>query len=70
MSVQWYPGHMRKARQEIAQAIPGVDILLELVDARLPRSSSNPVLAELRGARLCLKLLNKADLTKPTITTT
>ncbi|MEO7331633.1 MAG: ribosome biogenesis GTPase YlqF, partial [Minicystis sp.] len=49
MSIQWYPGHMTKARREMAAAMPAQDLIIEVVDARLPWASSNPVVSELRG---------------------
>ena len=68
MLIQWYPGHMTKARRELAAAMPSQDLLLEVLDARLPASSENPVVAQLRGDKPCIKLLCKADLADPTIT--
>ncbi|MGN6105545.1 MAG: ribosome biogenesis GTPase YlqF, partial [Kofleriaceae bacterium] len=49
MSLQWYPGHMTKARRELATLIPSQDVIIEVLDARLPAASSNPVVTELRG---------------------
>lgn len=68
MPIQWYPGHMTKARREIAEAIPQQDLLIEVLDARLPASSANPVLAELGRARPSLKILAKSDLADPAVT--
>lgn len=68
MSIQWFPGHMHRARKQIAALMPKVDVILEVLDARLPGYSSNPMLQELRGPRPCLKVLNKADLADPQIT--
>lgn len=65
MQIQWYPGHMHKAGKEIKEALPGIDLLIEILDARLPFSSANPLLSELRGDKPCLKILNKADLADP-----
>lgn len=62
MQIQWYPGHMTKARRELALAIPSQDLLIEVLDARLPGSSENPLLAELRGKKPCLEVLTKSDL--------
>jgi ribosome biogenesis GTPase A len=45
MSLQWYPGHISKARREMAALMPSQDLVIELLDARLPRSSSNPVVS-------------------------
>ena len=66
--IQWYPGHMTKARKEIAEAIPSQDVLLEVLDARMPRASANPVIAELGRDKPCLKLLTKSDLADPAAT--
>lgn len=68
MSINWFPGHMHKARKEIAQIMPQVDIIIELLDARIPASSENPLVPELRGDTPCIKVLNKADLADPAIT--
>lgn len=62
MSIQWFPGHMTKARREIADAMPSQDVIIEVLDARMPRASSNPVITELRGDKPCLKVLSKSDL--------
>ena len=62
MAINWFPGHMHKARKEIAKAMPQVDLIIELVDARLPFSSENPLVPKLRGDTPCLKVLNKRDL--------
>ncbi|MCB1934184.1 MAG: ribosome biogenesis GTPase YlqF, partial [Candidatus Accumulibacter sp.] len=70
MAIQWYPGHMTVARREAAQAMESVDVIVEVVDARVPEASSNPVITDLRlqRQRPCLKVLNKADLADPSIT--
>lgn len=68
MSIQWYPGHMTKARRELAAAIPAHDVVIEVLDARAPRASENPVVTELRGQKPCLKVLSKSDLADPTVT--
>jgi len=68
MAVQWYPGHMHKARKKIKEAIPQIDVVIEVLDARIPYSSENPAVAELRQGRPCIKLLNKSDLADPNIT--
>ena len=68
MAIQWYPGHMHKARREMAEALSGVDALIEVRDARLPYSSANPVLAELGGDRPRLVVLTRADLADPDAT--
>jgi len=68
MSIQWFPGHMHKARKEIKKIIPKVDLIIEVLDARIPYSSENPLVAELRQDKPCIKLLNKSDLADPVIT--
>lgn len=68
MSIQWFPGHMHRARKQMAQIMPKVDVVIEVLDARLPGYSENPMLAELRGTRPCLKVLNKSDLADPLVT--
>lgn len=68
MSIQWFPGHMHRARKQIATLMSKVDVVLEVLDARLPGYSANPMLRELRGGRPCLKVLNKADLADPRVT--
>lgn len=67
MTIQWFPGHMNRARREIARAMRETDVVVEVLDARLPRSSANPLLRELRGELPCLEVLNKADLADPAI---
>ncbi|VVS93156.1 ribosome biogenesis GTPase YlqF [Desulfoluna spongiiphila] len=69
MAVQWYPGHMKKASDEIRDALKKVDVVIEIIDARIPVSSSNPMLKELKGAKPCVKVLNKKDLADPAVTT-
>jgi ribosome biogenesis GTPase A len=65
MHIQWFPGHMHKAQLQIKAALPKVDLLIELLDARIPFSSENPMLSALRGDKLCLKVLSKSDLADP-----
>ncbi len=62
MPIQWFPGHMHKARKEIARIMPKTDLVIEVLDARLPVSSENPLVEELRGDKPVIKLLNKSDL--------
>ena len=66
--INWFPGHMNKARREIAAAIARIDVVIEMLDARLPHSSANPMLETLRGGRPCLRVLGKADLADPAVT--
>src|SRR5688500_15001330 len=68
MGLQWYPGHMTKARRELAGLMPSQDVVIEVLDARLPRSTSNPVISELRGAKPCSRVLTKSDLADPGVT--
>ena len=68
MTINWFPGHMNRARRELAEALTQIDVVIEILDARLPRSSSNPMLTELRGDKPALTLLNKADLADPEVT--
>ncbi|VAW56447.1 LSU ribosomal maturation GTPase RbgA (B. subtilis YlqF), partial [hydrothermal vent metagenome] len=68
MAIQWFPGHMHKARKEIKKVMPKIDLIIEVLDARIPYSSENPLIAELRGEKPCIKLLNKSDLADAQIT--
>ena len=68
MAVHWFPGHMHKALKEIKEALCQVDILIEVLDARIPYSSENPEIAKIRGDKPVLKILNKSDLADPVIT--
>lgn len=61
-TIQWYPGHMAKARREIKEKLKMIDVVIELLDARIPLSSRNPIIDELTGEKPRLILLNKADL--------
>jgi ribosome biogenesis GTPase A len=65
MSVQWFPGHMRATQTAIETRLKETDVFIELLDARLPGSSANPLLAELAGHKPSLKILNKQDLADP-----
>ena len=68
MALQWFPGHMHKALKEIKESISQVDILIEVLDARIPYSSENPEIAKIRGDKPVLKILNKYDLADPELT--
>ena len=68
MSIQWYPDHMRKASNEMIEALPLVNVVIEVLDARIPFSSSNPFIQELSSDKPHIKLLNKTDLGDPEIT--
>jgi len=67
-SIQWFPGHMNKARNEIKEIMPQMDVVIEVIDARIPYSSENPMVAALRGHKPVIKILNKADLADPELT--
>lgn len=80
MPINWFPGHMNTTRQKLAALMPKCDVVVELLDARLPASSSNPLLDELRrgiqgkgedgrpGDLPCVTIFNKADLADPGVT--
>ena len=65
MNIQWYPGHMTKARRMMEEDIKLIDIVIELVDARIPLSSKNPDIDKLAGQKSRMILLNKYDLADP-----
>ena len=65
MPIQWFPGHMTSTQKAIAKRLPDIDVVVELLDARLPGSSSNPLLADLARGKPALKVLNKQDLADP-----
>ena len=65
MHIQWYPGHMTKARRMMQEDIKLIDIVIELVDARVPLSSKNPDIDQLAGQKSRMILLNKYDLADP-----
>lgn len=64
-TIQWFPGHMSKARRQVQESIKFVDFVTVLVDARLPLSSQNPMLTKIVGDKPKLLILNKADLADP-----
>jgi ribosome biogenesis GTPase A len=68
MKISWYPGHMHKARKQLAEAMRNTDVVIEVLDARAPAASTNPLLAELRGELPCIRILNKTDLADPDLT--
>jgi ribosome biogenesis GTPase A len=70
MPIQWFPGHMTSARKKAAETMARTDVVIEVLDARCPEASSNPMIRELRLARQrpCLRVLNKADLADPAVT--
>ena len=68
MSLQWYPGHMAKAVREMKEILPSVDLIIEVLDARIPYSSINPVIAGLSPNKPRIKVLTKSDLADPLVT--
>ena len=62
MNFQWYPGHMTKAKRQMLEDIKLIDLVIELVDARIPLSSRNPDIDELGKNKYRLILMNKSDL--------
>ena len=70
MAIQWFPGHMTSARKKAAETMASIDVVIEVLDARLPEASTNPLVRELRlhRQRPCLKVLNKSDLADPQVT--
>ena len=70
MTINWFPGHMNTARREAEKKMETIDVVIEVLDARMPEASSNPMITELRlhRQRPCLKVLNKADLADPAVT--
>jgi len=68
MLITWYPGHMKKARELIEDLVKNIDLIVEILDARLPQSSANPLMQELRSRRPFIRVLNKEDLADPVAT--
>ena len=68
MQINWYPGHMAKARRLLQDQLKRVDVVLELCDARLPDASRNPELERMIAGKKRVLLLNKADLADPNLT--
>lgn len=70
MAIQWYPGHMTSARKKAEETMEFIDVVIEVLDARLPAASHNPMIDEMRNFRQRpnLKILNKADLADPAAT--
>ncbi|RXT15094.1 ribosome biogenesis GTPase YlqF [Ammoniphilus sp. CFH 90114] len=68
MTIQWFPGHMAKARRQVTEKLKLIDVVIELLDARLPLSSRNPMIDEIVKDKPRLVLLNKTDLADPKIT--
>ena len=68
MPISWYPGHMRKARKELGTLLRRATLVIEVLDARIPAASCNPLLAEMRGATPLVRILNKSDLADAAMT--
>ena len=68
MSIQWFPGHMHKTKKALIERLKSTDMVIEMLDARLPASSQNPLLAQLSRGKPKLYLLNKQDLADPDLT--
>lgn len=66
--INWFPGHMAKAKRQISEIIPKIDVVIEVLDARIPLSSMNPILTKVRRDKPVLRLLSKADLADPAVT--
>ena len=64
-SINWYPGHMKKTRELIRDNLKMVDLVIEVIDARIPVSSRNPIIDELVGEKPRVIILNKKDLADP-----
>lgn len=67
-TIQWFPGHMAKAKREILEKIKLVDLVIELKDARIPYSSTNPMIHEIVGSKPRLILLCKSSMADPIVT--
>ncbi len=65
MNINWYPGHMKKTKESIQKNLSMVDIVYELIDARIPHSSQNPIIDEILGDKPRITILNKCDLADP-----
>jgi ribosome biogenesis GTPase A len=65
MAIQWFPGHMHLTKKAIIERVKNIDVVVELLDARLPGSSANPMLGALTAGKPTLKVLNKQDLADP-----
>ncbi len=68
MTINWYPGHMHKTRKQITESLNQTDVVIELLDARIPSSSRNPLINELVKDRNRIIIINKSDLADPVIT--
>lgn len=68
IQIQWFPGHMAKAKRQVQEALKLVDVAIELLDARIPVSSGNPMIDQILGKKPRLMILNKSDLADPALT--
>ncbi|WP_188540745.1 ribosome biogenesis GTPase YlqF [Paenibacillus segetis] len=68
MTIQWFPGHMTRARRQIQDKLKLIDVVIELLDARLPLSSRNPMIDDILQGKPRMIVLNKADLADSTVT--
>ncbi|TCI37368.1 MULTISPECIES: ribosome biogenesis GTPase YlqF [unclassified Exiguobacterium] len=68
MAIQWFPGHMAKARRQVTEKLKLIDVVIELVDARVPQSSRNPMVDEITAGKPRLIVLNKADMADQAVT--
>ena len=68
MTINWYPGHMHKARKQLKDTLLNIDVIIEVVDARLPYSSQNPIIAGVRSRKPTIIILNKSDLADAAVT--
>jgi ribosome biogenesis GTPase A len=66
--IHWFPGHMHRTRRQLAELMPSTDVLIEVLDARIPTASHNPLLHGMRGDRHYISVLNKSDLAHPPTT--
>jgi ribosome biogenesis GTPase A len=68
MDIQWYPGHMQKAKRKLSEQLKLIDVVIEVLDARLPEGTKNPDFDELFSGKKRFYVLNKADLADPAVT--
>lgn len=65
MNIQWYPGHMAKTRRQMLENLKNIDLVCELVDARIPQVSRNPDMDDIAGDKPRMIILNRTDLADP-----
>ncbi len=68
MDIQWYPGHMQRAKRKLSEQLKLIDVIIEVLDARLPQGTQNPDFDELFAGKKRFYILNKADLADPSVT--